>query len=299
LKKLFIRLLIFCVVIAAIAGIAVGAAVYSFTSLPAPAPIPNPNGYDEIIRAGVAISNNFRAYKTMQPPQLRSLIATNAAAITQGHAALKLDCRVPLQWPPASASSDEAAAPLNLVEAFAAEGLLAEMENRRQDALKDYLDIVRLGDQSSRGGFMADNLRGIAIEARGADLLQKLSVVLDAKSCADVAKSLESVDSQREPLADYRQQEKILYHQKFPTPQDSVKWYYDCLLHVQANTSARTETTATFRNSRASIRRAMVGIALRAYEMDKSTRPRDISYLVPAYLTTVPIDPLTGTNISL
>lgn len=261
--------------------------------------MPNPNGYDDIIRAGMAISNSFQNYKTMGSTELRSLLGINAAAIAQGHAALKLDCRMRLDWPPGSASHDETSAPSNLAEAFAAEGALAEMESRTQDALKDYLDIVRLGGQSSRGGFVADSLRGLTIESRGADLLQKLSVILDAKSCAEIAKTLESVDSQRETLTDYRQQEKILYHQKFPEPKDSFMWYYDQMLHLNANENTRTQTSQTFRNSRFALRRAMVGIAVRAYEMDRSNRPRDINDLVPAYLTTVPIDPETGTNVSL
>jgi hypothetical protein len=298
LKKL-IRFLIFCVVVAAIAGIAAAAALYSFSSLPAPAAMPNPNGYDDILHAGMAISNSFLTYKTMGVAQLRSLLGTNAAAIAQGHAALKLDCRVRLDWPPGSASHDEIAAPSNLAEAFAAEGALAEVENRTQDALKDYLDIVRLGGKSSHGGFVADSIRGLAIESRGADLLQKLSIVLDAKSCAEIAKTLESVDSQRESLTDYRQQEKILYHQKFPEPKDSFKWYFDQMLHLNATESTRTQTSQTFKNSRSALRRAMVGIAVRAYEMDKSSRPKDANDLVPAYLTTVPIDPETGTNVSL
>lgn len=291
--------MIVCGVVAAAAAIATAAVLYSFSSLPAPAQMPNPNGYDEIIRAGMAISTSFRTYKVLGPPQLHSLLSTNAAAIARGHAALNLDCRVPLQWPPDATSSEEAAAPSNLAEAFAAEGLLAEMEHRTQDALKDYMDIVRLGNQSSRGGLVDHSLRGIAIEARGADLLQKLSVILDAKSCGEVAKTLESADSQREPLADYRQEEKILYHQKFPEAKDSFKWYYDHMLHLNATQKTRTETSDTFSDSRSTIRRAMVGIAVRAYEMDKSTRPRDVVDLIPNYLTRVPIDPVTGTNVSL
>lgn len=261
--------------------------------------MPDPNGYDVIIRAGMSVSNNFKNYKVSGPTELRMLLKTNAAAIAQGHAALKLNCRVRLEWSPDPAGSDETTAPLNLADAFAAEGLLAEMEHRTQDALKDYTDIVRLGSQSSRGGLVTDCLRGLTIESRGADLLQKLSVILDAKSCEEIAKTLETVDSQRETLTDYRQQEKILYHQKFPELKDSFKWYYDRLLHFNANENIRTETTDTSRNSRSAIRRAMVGIALRAYEMDKSSRPRDINELIPTYLTTVPIDPLTGTNVSL
>lgn len=292
-------MLIFCGVVAAITGITAAAVLYSFSSLPAAVAMPNPNGYDDIVRVGMSISNSFKAYKTIGPTQLRILLGTNASAIAKGHAALKLDCRVRLDWPPDSANSDETAAPSNLADAFAAEGLLAEMENRTQDALNDYLDIVRLGNQSSRGGLPADSIKGLAIESRGADLLQKLSIILDAKSCAEVAKTLELVDSQREPLADYRQQEKILYHQKFPEPKDSFKWYYDKMLHINQTQSIRTQTTETFKDSRSAIHRAMVRIAVRAYEMDRSARPKQITDLVPGYLTRVPIDPATGTNVSL
>lgn len=52
-------------IVAAVAAVATGLAVYSFSSLPPAPPVPGQNGYDEFVRIGTAISSSFRTYKTM------------------------------------------------------------------------------------------------------------------------------------------------------------------------------------------------------------------------------------------
>lgn len=235
----------------------------------------------------------------MTETELRQALKTNQTLIAQGHEALKLECRVPLQWPPDSNSVDEATAPINLSEAFAAEGMLAEMENRTQDALKCYLDMVRLGSQSCHGGLVSDGLRGVAIEARGAESLQKLSVILDSKSCAEAAQVLETADSETGSVSDYEKQEKILYHQKFPGTKDTLNWYYLQLRSIKLDPKSQSGAAKTFAEQQSKIRETMVGIALRAYEADKGVRPKEIEDLVPAYLKSVPVDAAKGTNMSL
>lgn len=299
MKKFLIKFLVFFGTIAVLAAIAAGLALYSFSSLPTPAPMPNPNGYDAVVRAGTAISSSFRNYKTMNATELRNALKANAAAVAQGHNALKLECRVPVQWPPAPVNGDDTTAPLNLSEAFTAEGLLAEAENRPVDAIKAYTEVVRLGNLSCRGGLIADGLRGLAIESEGADHLQKLSVILNPKSCAEIAKDLETLDSQRDTFSAYIRQEKIWYHQNSPAPKDTLNWFYKNLLSINANIKARTDASHTFSKLQSGIRQDIVGIAVRAYEGDKGVRPTEVADLVPAYLTAVLTDPLTGTNIDL
>ena len=41
----------------------------------------------------------------------------------------------------------------------------------------------------------------------------------------------------------------------------------------------------------------MLNLAVRAYELEKGERPKDITVLAPEYLKAVPQDPLTGTNL--
>ena len=44
-------------------------------------------------------------------------------------------------------------------------------------------------------------------------------------------------------------------------------------------------------------RKLMLGLAARAYELEKGERPKTIADLVPDYLKTIPLDPITGTNM--
>jgi hypothetical protein len=45
------------------------------------------------------------------------------------------------------------------------------------------------------------------------------------------------------------------------------------------------------------MRRLSVELAARAYELEKGHPPSSLSDLVPDYLTAIPQDPLTGTNM--
>jgi hypothetical protein len=43
-------------------------------------------------------------------------------------------------------------------------------------------------------------------------------------------------------------------------------------------------------------RQLMIDLAARAYTLEKGTTPRTFADLIPAYLKTIPIDPVTGAN---
>ena len=111
---------------------------------------------------------------------------------------------------------DELAGFKRLARAFAREGRLAEMENRTGDAAKSYLDTIRLGNESARGGVLIDELVGIAIEAIGTSHLQKLVDQLDAKTCRETAAALETLDSQRQTWNEVMQQESDWSRRTFP-----------------------------------------------------------------------------------
>jgi hypothetical protein len=42
----------------------------------------------------------------------------------------------------------------------------------------------------------------------------------------------------------------------------------------------------------------LIQLASRAYELEKGERPKGLADLVPAYLKTIPQDPLTRTNVA-
>jgi hypothetical protein len=43
---------------------------------------------------------------------------------------------------------------------------------------------------------------------------------------------------------------------------------------------------------------SLIQLASRAYELEKGERPKGLADLVPAYLKTIPQDPLTRTNVA-
>ncbi len=182
--------------------------------LPPIRPLPNPNGYDDLVKAGAMISDNYENgdenWNEMKLAELRKLVAKNSVALQAARAGLEEDCAVPLQFSEnwVSRHLPELANFKRLAQAFVAEGLLAAMENRPDDAAKSYLDTIRLGNESGRGGVLIDQLVGTAIEAMGMSHLQKLVDQLDAKTCRETATTLETLDAQRQTWNEVVQQER-------------------------------------------------------------------------------------------
>ena len=138
--------------------------------LPSLQPLPNPNGYVDLAKAGAMVHDDTGNATGMTPGELRRLAALNAWALQAARIALQEGCAVPLEFSEAYISRhlSELGDCKKLAQAFAAEGRLAEEEHRPGDSVKSYLDVMRLGNQSARGGIVIDQLVGTAIEAIGA-----------------------------------------------------------------------------------------------------------------------------------
>src|ERR1700690_2012451 len=94
-----------------------------------------------------------------------------------------------------------------LAQAFAAEGRHAETEGRADEAAQTGLDTIRLGIAAAQGGTMIDGMVGIAIESLGLKPLQNFSSQLDARTCRETARTLETLDAQSPTWADLVQQD--------------------------------------------------------------------------------------------
>src|SRR5439155_23914888 len=137
-------------------------------------------------------------YSEMNPAQLRDFVAKNARALSLVRAGFTQECRVPVQYSQSYISNhlEDLQAIRGLTHAFLAEGRLALQENRTNDAVHDYLDVVRLGHETARGGVLIDELVGIAVDATGVSDLQPLVSQLDTATSHEAASALETMDSQ-------------------------------------------------------------------------------------------------------
>ena len=263
--------------------------------LPPIASLPNPNGYDDLVKAGEMADDNTGNYYEMKLEELRRLMAKNSGALQAARTSLQEDCAVPIQFSESYMSRriPELAGFKRLAQAFVAEGRLAEMENRPGDAAKSYLDTIRLGNKSDRGGILIDQLVSIAIEAMGVAHLQKLVDQLDAKSCREAAATLETLDAQGQSWQQVVQQERDWSRRAYP----GVRYELVRLMSRNSFNKALQGGERKFNNQQMKTRQLTVALAARAYELDKGHRPVNIADLVPDYLKAIPQDPVTGSNL--
>ncbi len=297
-NRLMVLLSIPVAVILAVTGLLIFDAA---RPLPPIQPLPNPNAYDDFVKAGAMVSDNYdpgdENWNTMKLGELRKFVAKNSAALQAARIGLQEDCAVPLQFSPnwGSQHLPELANFKRLAQAFVADGLLATMENRPGDAAKSYLDTIRLGQKSARGGVLIDHLVGIAIEAMGTAGLQKLVDQLDAKTCHEAAATLETLDAQEPTWKEVMQQENAWSRRRFTSLFDRI--YRPWLSRMSVRVQQAGERKIKKRQIMTS--QLLVALASRAYELENGHHPASVADLVPDYLKAVPKDPVSGTNLVL
>jgi hypothetical protein len=280
---------------AILAGALLSLAVILTLSRPIPPtpPLPNPNGYDDFLKASRLITDP-PDYAKLTVPELRQALAKHEETLRLIKTGLSRDCRVPLYY-----SSTNFQAHINditdirrLAQLLVAEGRLAEAENRFGEAAEYYLLTIRLGQASSRGGLMIHKLVGVAIEAIGLGPAEKLIPKLDAKQCREFAAALETADLDEESLQAIVDRDRAWGRRTYG-------WKTELTYLLSHKISQRTIQTFNnrARTTQARVRQLTLSLAARAYELEKGQPPKSPDDVVPAYLKTVPQDPVTGTNL--
>jgi hypothetical protein len=261
--------------------------------LPPLPPIPNPNGYDDLVKAGNMVSNDFEDYDEVSLAKLRELISKDAGAMQTARTGLQQKCRVKLVYSAtSSAHLDELAAIKELALAFAAQARMAEMEKRPASAVQIYLDMVHLANDSARGGVIIDQLVGLAIESMAVTHLQELKDQLGAKSCCETAAALETLDSQRQTWDEVIQQENDWSRRTFPGIRNEFARLSERAHLEKSYLAAKRHFDA----QQSKTRQLIVEFAARAYALDKGHRPANLSDLVPDYLKALPPETSAGQN---
>jgi hypothetical protein len=281
-----------------LAVVAANLAIVAVVFLPAlsskPTPLPNPNGYDDFVKAGRLLDYQTLDYTTLDRQGLMHLISDNEATLKLLRSGLSHESRVPDNY-----SKDYITGVMTILPSFkqcvfvlCAEGKLAQLEGRTNDAAKIYLDAIRFGQESSRGGVLINRLVGIACENLGLRVLQPLSQSLDARQCADVARTLEGIDAKEEPIAEMFAHEKI-----YISKVSGLRERFAELVSYRSLQATKKRVTEKVNANTKNRRQVMVDFAARAYELDKGRRAASLAELVPAYLKAVPVDPVTGKSV--
>ena len=266
--------------------------------VPRPAP-PNPNGYLALLRASEMLPNNIAEldFRQMDETGLRSVVEGSTNAIALARTGLGQGCCVPdvSSSSPAQVTAHIAdlASLKRLAFGFVAESQLMEFESRTNEAAKSCLDLIHLGIKSSRGGSLIDLLVGIAIEQIGKRRLRTLVGALDEDTCRKAAADLESFDAERETWENILSRDLACHGALV-----GLGMRFARIMDLGSVRSAQTKSEGKFKQNRKDTRRLAIELAARAYELDKGKKATGISDLVPEYLPTAPLDPITGTNMT-
>jgi hypothetical protein len=282
--------LAFCVAVALCLGIV---AVVLLAGRPSES-LPNPNGYDDFVKAAGLLAYTNQLSVPTKKMDLRELVRSNRNALDLVRTGLGNQCRVPAYF---TNYYDQGWSSVlnqfeNLAAILEAEGRLAESEARTNDAITNYLEIVRFGQECSRGGFMFNHITGLRIEGMGVTNLTRLGPALDARQCRAVLDGLAWAEEHREPMSETRAREKA-----------AIRSHLSVIVQIKLFGMIAPLAQGGFSRGTALVqkqsRQLALSLAARACTLDHGAAPKSADDLVPAYLKAVPVDPVTGNNMVL
>ncbi len=248
-------------------------------------PLPNPNGYDDFVKAGRMLTGRLDDYKKMGKEELGDYVTKNKAALDLAHLGLSRGCRVPDNYSPDSLSQYASVLPSlkNLAFALCAEGRFSELAGNTNGAAEEYLNGERFGLESSRGGVIISKLVGIACEGPARNQLQSLIHGLDAGVCAEMARALEDIDGNEEPV-----EETLKHERAWALKATSIREKLDILTEYKTIQELNKSFIRKAHENTLRRRQLMIAFAARAYELKMRTPPPGVADLVPDYLQVDP-----------
>lgn len=283
--KRTIRLILTLLVTAAL-GVIAFALFSGRTLLPT---LPNPNGYDDLVRAGNLITASTNSPHEMDLETLTQFIADNAESLRLARVGLSRTCSVPTAEVLTNfgARMSDLAATKSLALLLAGEGRLAALQGRTNDALRCYVDVIRLGNEASRGGFVIHRLSGIACEAVGYVPLSKMATGLDCEQVRWLMHELETVDQSRVTMEEVMVRERQFVRHEMFKSKNPILWVTGWW---QARDSLK-KWRLRDANIIARLRLLTVELALRCQVSGQGRVPARLDELVPNQLARVPVDP--------
>jgi hypothetical protein len=179
-----------------------------------------------------------------------------------------------------------------LARGLSAEGRLAALQGRIDDAVRSDVDLIRLGQALGRRVPMIAYMMSIAVESIGLHHLRDIRDKLNQDQCRRVIFILEAGDGNRVRAAEVATCETQFMNANVRKmgflPRISMK-----VTGVQAKQVAEATSIldSTEKRQNAARRLLLTDLAIRVYRQEHGSDPPDLNALVPSILKSVPIDP--------
>jgi hypothetical protein len=260
-----------------------------------PPPLPQPNGYADLLQAGERITDEPADSRTASADELRSYLAKNQESLTLARTGLSRGVGVPLArtlQQQVEKSSDSIGKLRRLARLLDADARLALAESRPDAALRDDLDLVRMGCAMGRGGLILDSLSGCAVIRMGLNGLAEMRSGLIAEERAHLIKELETISAARESVDQVLSRDQAY---SLAASDRRIQFYYVFLPSLRKlRQPADRAYELAHKRSVARMNLLRIDLALREYRREHRSAPETLTPLVPRFLNTIPNDPFTG-----
>lgn len=268
--------------------------------------LPNPNGYDVLVREASRITRDSTILKEMTSNQLAGLVATNEAVVRAVRKALSLPSVVPVKMSDEWLTSQMTNF-MNLrgsANAMDKEASLALQRGDHTNAMALYRDQVQLGHSMMRGGLLINFLIGSATETWAVRRMTNVLSELNSEQCKQAARFLEEIDSQRDSFEEITARELEWQRKTYSVFVRLMEGFKKHVLRQTDPFSALANALAgdpekEYGLRTLEVRRLLLKLAARAYELETGSRPSKLSKLIPSYLKSIPRDPTTGSPLDL
>ena len=258
-----------------------------------PAPLPDPNGYDDLVRAGGLVTDEPIIGSSTDP--LRAYVEANRPALDLLRQGLERPCRVPLPGSITELSTlmDRAGAIRKAWRVLDSAARLARRDGDRAEAVRCYLDMVRLGHEAARGGLLHNDQMGNLFERMGIRGLMALRAGLTADEVRDLLDALRPLDGGREPI-----EVLLAREQGWFMAAHGMTARVALALNAATLDTLRKPAEDSVRSQRLQIQAQfqllLADLAIRLHRERDGRFPESLAGLVPRFLAVVPDDPFAG-----
>lgn len=251
------------------------AVAYCQMLFPTPVPVatlPTPNAYVELTRLGAELKANSQADR-------KQLL--NAARKALAH-----DSLIPVNYAPNDLQLGLHVELRTLLRAWAAEGRAAETDGRYDEACETYLDLIRAGAKTSRGGLLAEWILSRQFLREGLEGIQRVRGRLSPSKLRQACAELQSLEPMLERVGTAIQHDQI-YAQHAYGWQARIRFLP--IFDFDTERFKRMEGV-----SFAQIRLLECDLAARCFQQQHGAPPERLDELVPGWLPAAPLDPFSG-----
>ena len=255
-------------------------------------PLPEPNGYDDFVKAGSLLGNDAGEAADMDLPSLRGFIEANRESVRLFELGLSRECsvhtaEVVTNMTNVSGWMGDLTSIKKLAQLVAAQGRLAELEQRTNDAIQVYANGIVYGCRVSRGGLLIHDLVGIACQAIARAGFERLLPEVSCEHAQPLIAALERVDRESPSWDEIMKTERALTRRVISENVFRLGWIPELWSSRASVRKARLRHNVGVAHRRL----LLTELSLRCAFKETGQVPHSLEDLSPRYLDDLPIDP--------